>query len=216
MRRILITDFDGTLCRQDFYQLVITQLLPATVPNYWQQYLDNKITHFEVLQKYFAEIRCSEEDLEALLTKMELEPELPHWVKELRTAGWQIAVASAGCGWYIEKLLKHIEPPLVIHTNPGKFVEGQGLLMSRPYGLQFFSPITGIDKTAIVKAALALEEPKLVAYAGDGTTDIIPSLLVPEQLRFARSELARHLDSKGQRYQAFDRWGEVAERLLAL
>lgn len=215
MRRIFITDFDGTLCRQDFYQLVIQQILPATVPDYWQEYLDHQITHFEVLQKYFAEIRCSEAELETLLTKMELEPELPRWVQELRGAGWEIAVASAGCAWYIEKLLKHIEPPLVIHTNPGKFVAGQGLLMSRPYGLQFFSPITGIDKTAIVKAALAVEGPKMVAYAGDGTTDIIPSLLVPEQLRFARGDLARHLDGKGQRYQAFDRWGEVAKRLLA-
>jgi 2-hydroxy-3-keto-5-methylthiopentenyl-1-phosphate phosphatase len=70
MRRILITDFDGTLCRQDFYQLVIHQILPATVPNYWQEYLDHKISHFEVLQKYFAEIRCSEAELETLLTKM--------------------------------------------------------------------------------------------------------------------------------------------------
>lgn len=216
MRRILITDFDGTLCRQDFYQLVISQLLPATVPDYWQQYLDKKITHFEVLQKYFAEIRNSEAEVEALLTRMELEPELPSCVAELRKAGWEIAVASAGCGWYIEKLLKHITPPLVIHTNPGRFVEGQGLLMSRPYGLQFFSPITGIDKTAIVKAALAVEGPKMVAYAGDGTTDIIPSLLVPKQLRFARSDLARHLECKGQPYHSFERWREVAERLLAL
>jgi 2-hydroxy-3-keto-5-methylthiopentenyl-1-phosphate phosphatase len=214
MRKILITDFDGTLCRQDFYQLVVAELLPPTVPNYWQQYLDQKLTHFEVLQRYFAEIRCTEAEVEKLLSRMELEPELVRCLEELRGAGWEVAVASAGCGWYIEKLLRHVQPALVVHANPGKFVEGQGLLMSLPYGLQFYSPITGIDKTAIVKAALAVEGPKVVAYAGDGLTDIIPSLLVSPEHRFARGDLARHLEGKGQRYQAFDRWREVAGRLL--
>lgn len=215
MRKILITDFDGTLCRQDFYQLVIQHLLPPGVPNYWQQYLAGTITHFEVLQKYFAEIRQSEAEVDQILTRMELEPELPQCLSNLREAGWQVAVASAGCGWYIEKLLKHLDPPVVVHTNPGKFVEGQGLLMSLPYGLQFFSPITGIDKTAIVKAAIAQVGEQSVAYAGDGHTDVIPSLLVPAKQRFARGDLATVLDRKKQAYQPFTRWKEVAEGLLS-
>ena len=214
MRRIFITDFDGTLCRQDFYQLVVSELLPGSVPNYWQQYLNQELTHFEVLQRYFAEIRSPLHEVEKLLERMELEPQLQGYVSQLRESGWELAIASAGCKWYIDKLLQKITPPLVVHANPGEFIEGQGLRMSLPYGLQFFSPITGIDKAAMVKAALAVEGPKVVAYAGDGLTDIIPALLVSPEYRFARGDLARHLDSKQQRYHPFDRWGEIAEYLL--
>ena len=215
MSKILISDFDGTMCRQDFYQLVVAQLLPATVPNYWQDYLDQKLTHFEVLRSYFAEIRCSEEQVDHILNKMELEPELPSLLEKLRAAEWEVVIASAGCGWYIHRLLKHIEKLPAIHTNPGRFVEGQGLLMSLPYGQQFFSPFNGVDKTAIVKAAIAQVGQKNVAYAGDGLTDVVPALLVGEERRFARSELARVLTEKMQRYRGFERWRTVAEILLS-
>lgn len=214
MRSILITDFDGTLCRQDFYQLVVAHLLPASVPNYWQDYLDQKLTHFEVLRSYFAEIRCSEAEVDHILNRMELEPELPALLKRLDEADWDVVIASAGCAWYIHKLLGHLEKLPPIHANPGKFVEGQGLLMAMPHGAQFFSPINGVDKLAITKAAIAQVGKGRVAYAGDGFTDIVPSLLVSEQHRFARSDLAKALTEKKQKYHEFERWAEVAERLL--
>lgn len=214
MRSILITDFDGTLCRQDFYQLVVAHLLPPSVPNYWQDYLDQKLTHFEVLRSYFAEIRCSEAEVDHILSRMELEPELPALLERLREAEWEVVIASAGCAWYIHKLLSHLEKLPPIHANPGKFVEGQGLLMAMPHGAQFFSPINGVDKLAITKAAIAQVGKDRVAYAGDGFTDVVPSLLVPEQYRFARSDLAKALTEKWQQFHGFDRWVEVAERLL--
>lgn len=215
MHSILITDFDGTLCRQDFYQLAVAHLLPANVPNYWQDYLDQKLTHFEVLRSYFAEIRCSEAEVERVLERMELQPELPGLLAKLRAAGWEIAIASAGCAWYIARLLKHLEQCPAIHANPGRFVEGQGLLMSLPYGQPFFSPINGIDKAAIVKAAIAKVGQANVAYAGDGLTDVVPSLLVNEVFRFARSELARVLEQKNQKFQEFERWEQVVNGLIA-
>lgn len=215
MRSILITDFDGTLCRQDFYQLVVAHLLPPHVPNYWQDYLDQKLTHFEVLKNYFAEIRCSEAEVDQVLDRMELEPELPTLLSRLREADWEVVVASAGCAWYINKLLSHFEKPLAIHANPGRFVEGQGLLMSLPHGQAFFSPINGIDKVAVVKAAIAQAGQNNVAYAGDGLTDVIPALLVNENHRYARGELARVLTKRKRQFHSFEHWREVAESLLS-
>lgn len=214
MPSILITDFDGTVCRQDFYQLVVAHLLPGEVPDYWQDYLVQKLTHFEVLRSYFAEIRCSEAEVDHILNKMELEPELPALLGKLQAAEWEVVIASAGCAWYIHKLLAHLEKLPAIHANPGVYVEGQGLLMSMPHGAQFFSPINGVDKLAITKAAIEKVGKARVAYSGDGLTDVVPSLLVPEQHRFARSDLARVLTEKKQGFYGFERWAEVVERLL--
>ena len=131
-------------------------------------------------------------------------------------AEWEVVIASAGCAWYIHKLLAHLEKLPAIHANPGRYVEGQGLLMSMPHGAQFFSPFHGVDKLAITKAAIAQVGKARVAYAGDGLTDVVPSLLVPEQHRFARSDLARVLTEKRQRFHGFERWAEVARQLIGI
>src|SRR3954452_1083665 len=126
-RAIIVTDFDGTVARQDFYQLVLAKLLPRSVPNYWQDYLAGKITHFEVLRNYFGLIRHKEKDVLRLLNDMELDPEFPEALRRLREAGWEVVIASAGCGWYIDRLLAGLEEAPIVYANPGRFVEGQGL-----------------------------------------------------------------------------------------
>jgi 2-hydroxy-3-keto-5-methylthiopentenyl-1-phosphate phosphatase len=215
-RAIYVTDFDGTLARQDFYQLVIARLLPPTVPNYWQDYLDHKLTHFEVLRQYFALIKGSQAEMESVLNAMELDPALPGCLHKLRAAGWEVVVASAGCAWYIERLLAALTDPITVHANPGRWVPGEGLRMQLPHGSPFFSPSNGIDKAALVKAAMGQVGKYRVAYAGDGLTDVIPALLVHEKLRFARGDLARILTKKKQSYHQFEWWSETVERLLQI
>jgi 2-hydroxy-3-keto-5-methylthiopentenyl-1-phosphate phosphatase len=215
-RGVFVTDFDGTLARQDFYQLVLARLLPRNVPNYWKDYVAGKITHFEVLRNYFGLIRQKEADVRKVLDDMELDPEFPDTLQQLRVAGWEVVIASAGCGWYIEKLLSHVPDPPVIHANPGRFVEGQGLIMELPHGSSFFSAVNGIDKVAIVKAAQEQVGQDRVAYAGDGPTDVAPALLVPGHLRFAHSELAKVLREKKQPFHTFERWSEAARKLMTL
>ena len=47
--QVLVTDFDGTMTRRDFFQLVVERLLPPGTPDYWGEYLAGRITHFEAL-----------------------------------------------------------------------------------------------------------------------------------------------------------------------
>ncbi|MBV8130349.1 MAG: hypothetical protein JO114_22090, partial [Planctomycetaceae bacterium] len=35
---LLVTDFDGTMTRHDFYMLAARSLLPPDMPDYWAQY----------------------------------------------------------------------------------------------------------------------------------------------------------------------------------
>lgn len=82
--------------------------------------------------------------------------------------------------------------------------------MSRPEGSAWFSEETGVDKSAVVRAAL--KGGRKVAFAGDGPPDLAPALLVPPDLRFARAnaDLARLLLSQGEAFRPFDTWSEVA------
>jgi 2,3-diketo-5-methylthio-1-phosphopentane phosphatase len=212
VQQVLVTDFDGTMTARDFFKLAIQQLLPPDVPNFWREYRAGNITHFQALQRYFAEIRKSEAEVLAVVDQMELDPALPQAVADLRAAGWQVVVTSAGCQWYIRRLLAAAGVELEVHSNPGSFVEGRGLLMEMPLGSPFLSPTLGIDKARVVRCHV--EAGRTVSFAGDGFPDEEAARLVPGNLRFARGDLANVLEKHGQPFQPFSVWSEIAKRLI--
>lgn len=208
-RNVLVSDFDGTMTQHDFYKLALEQLIPPTVPDYWSQYRDGIKTHFEALQAYFAEIQGSEEDVLRIVGQMELDPQLESEVERLKNHGWKVVVTSAGCDWYIRRLLGSID--IEICANPGRFVSGQGLQMELPIGKAYFSPTLGVDKAGVVRRLL--EQGFTVAFAGDGFPDLDPARLVSDDLRFARRDLAGELMRENLPFHSFQTWSEIAERL---
>src|SRR5262245_52796473 len=123
----------------DFYRLALESLIPADIPDYWAAYRSGQITHFEALRRYFASIRKSEGEVLEVRWKMEVDPMLSAAVEKLRQARWRVIVASAGCEWYISRLLSHARVALECHANPGRFELGHGLLMELPTDSPYFS-----------------------------------------------------------------------------
>jgi HAD superfamily phosphoserine phosphatase-like hydrolase len=212
MRRVLVTDFDGTMTRYDFYRLALARLVPAETPDFWEDYLAGRMTHFQALQAIFARIRGSEDDLLDTARAMEPGTDLHIAVTRLEDAGWEIVIASAGCAWYIERLLAERNVAVTLHANPGTYVPEAGLLMSLPVDSPYFTPTTGIDKVAVVRDAV--ESGACVAFAGDGKPDMPAALLVPSERRFARGWLADQFTADGVPFHPFAQWSEVAEMLL--
>jgi 2,3-diketo-5-methylthio-1-phosphopentane phosphatase len=208
---VLVSDFDGTMTRHDFYQLAIGSLLPTGTPDYWAEYRAGALTHFEALRAYFAAIRAPEQELLAVVARMELDPGLGPAVESLWRAGWRVVVASAGCAWYIHRLLATAGVELDVFANPGRFENGQGLLMEMPAPSAYWSPTLGVDKAGLVRAHLAAGAS--VAFAGDGFPDADSARLVAADLRFARGDLANVLRDEGLAFHPFERWSEIARVL---
>jgi HAD superfamily phosphoserine phosphatase-like hydrolase len=213
MSGVLVSDFDGTMTAQDFFKLAVAELLPPGGPDYWRQYLDGRLTHFETLRAIFSSIRADEATVLAVVDRVGLDPDLPAALADLRRAGWEVVVASAGCAWYIRRILARAGVDVEVHANPGRFEAGKGLLMELPAGAAYFSPTHGVDKAGVVRAALARGGP--VAFAGDGFPDADAARVVPAELRFAKSDLAEALRRAGLPFRPFDRWAEVAHALLS-
>jgi 2,3-diketo-5-methylthio-1-phosphopentane phosphatase len=209
---ILVTDFDGTMTRHDFYRLAIELLVPKGTPNYWGEYRAGRITHFEALRYYYEAIPASEAEVLAVVDRMELDPRLPAAVRELSSAGWRVVVASAGCAWYIDRLLADAGVEIEVHSNPGRFETGKGLLMEMPEGSPFLSPTLGVDKAGVVRHHLS--EGRTVAFAGDGFADADAARLVPDDLRFARADLAKVLQEERLPFHPFEKWSDIARVLL--
>jgi 2-hydroxy-3-keto-5-methylthiopentenyl-1-phosphate phosphatase len=210
-REVLVSDFDGTMTRHDFYRLAIDRLLPADTPDYWVQYRAGEITHFEALRRYFAAIRATRDEVMSLVRDMRLDPALPEAVRRLREAGWTVVVTSAGCEWYIRELLTAAGVDVPVYANPGRFEEGRGLILERPARSPYLSENLGIDKAAVVRDFV--QRGVKVAFAGDGFPDAEAARLVPGSLRFARGDLADVLRHERLEFQPFDRWSEIAAKL---
>jgi 2-hydroxy-3-keto-5-methylthiopentenyl-1-phosphate phosphatase len=210
--KVLVSDFDGTMTHHDFYKLAIESLVPPNTPDYWSDYRIGKITHFEALRRYFATIQASEIEVLAVVERMELDIGLCAAVELLRRSGWDVVVTSAGCDWYIKRLLNEAGVKLEVHSNPGRFEVGKGLLMEMPTGSPYLSPTLGVDKARIVRRYL--DEGLLVAFAGDGFPDAESARLVPGDLRFARGDLADVLEREGLEFRRFGVWSDVARDLL--
>ena len=211
-RGILITDFDGTIARRDFYDLVRERWPVPPDDDPWDRYVEGKLTHFEAIAKIFEGIRGSEAEVKALADSIEVCPDFAPTVRALQEAGWEVAVASAGCRWYIDYILDGAGVRVGVHANPGTLDPGRGLIMRPPPEGAFFDPSTGTDKTAIVRDALA--RTPVVAFAGDGRPDLEPCLLVPAERRFARGWLASKLRAMGEGFVPLQNWSAVGDALL--
>jgi 2-hydroxy-3-keto-5-methylthiopentenyl-1-phosphate phosphatase len=208
---ILVTDFDSTVTRHDFYELVRRRWPVPPGDDPWEKYVAGTLTHFEALAEIFSRVRASEKELLGVADAMEVFPDFASTVRALQAGGWEVIVASAGCRWYIDYLLARQGVEVTVYSNPGTFNPARGLLMHLPEHGEFFSPETGVNKQAIVRDAL--RRAKTVAFAGDGRPDFEPSLLVPPDRRFARGWLAEALTSRGEKFHPLKNWTTLREAL---
>lgn len=213
MKSVFVTDFDGTLTRREFYQLVADRMPPAEHADFWAAFRAGRMSHAEAMARYCALAGTDEADVRRLASALEPDPRFGELVAKLNAAGWEVVVASAGCEWYIRVALEAFGVDVAVHSNRGRWVPGRGLVLEVPTGSPFFDPDVGVSKAAVVRDAL--ERAGRVAFAGDGATDVPAALLVEAGLRFAKGDCAAELDRRGEGYRRFDRWGEVAEALLA-
>ncbi|EFL50178.1 2,3-diketo-5-methylthio-1-phosphopentane phosphatase [Solidesulfovibrio fructosivorans JJ]] len=210
---VLVSDFDGTMTADDFYRLVATRLLPPEALAPWDEYRAGRMTHFQALKTIFSRIRAPEEDVLAVVADMGLDPGLAASLDKLRRGGFEVVVASAGCDWYIRRLLAGAGVTLEVHANPGTYRPGGPLVMDAPPASPLTCPETGVDKAAVVRDAAS--RASVVAFAGDGFADLPAALLVPRERRFARADLAQALAARGETFRTFSVWSDIADMLLA-
>ena len=213
MRKIFVSDYDGTITSKDIYSLLAERHVPAGTPDYFAQYVQGRITHFDAVAAYFAFMPTEEQQVEELLAASDADPDLGESAALLERAGWELLVVSAGCSWYVERVLRRAGVAATVYSNPGRLEKGRGLVLEKlDTSSPYYSASVGIDKSAVVRHALHSAE--TVAFAGDGPTDLQPALLVRPDLRFARGLLADALRQHGEAFRGFSRWSEIVRELM--
>lgn len=211
---ILVTDFDGTFSRRDFFDLILDRCDPPAGREAWRRYLAGELTHCQGIGGVFASLRTDLAGADALVAALDPAPGTADAVRRLQAAGWEIVIASAGCRWYIERLLGKLGVAVTVHAAAGDFAPATGLVLAPDARAPFFHPRTCIDKPAVVRDALARDG--VVAMAGDSDTDRAAALLVPPERRFATGHLARSFAAEGVPHVAFTAWPQIVDGLLSV
>ena len=210
---ILVTDFDGTFTRRDFFDLILERHDPAAGHEAWRRFLAGDLNHVEGIGGVFASLRTNEAGAEALVDALDPAPGTAEAVRRLQDAGWEIVIASAGCAWYIERLVARLGlDGITIHACAGRFSPATGLVMQPDPAMPFYEPETAVDKPAVVRDALMRADD--VAYAGDSNTDEAAAMLLPPERRFITGWLGRRFAAENIPHTPVSAWPEIADHLL--
>jgi 2-hydroxy-3-keto-5-methylthiopentenyl-1-phosphate phosphatase len=214
-RHVFISDFDGTITARDFYLVALDELTGPAAEQAWREYQAGRRTLFEALCGIFAAINVGEARVLERLPAVGFEAGVADAIRRLHAADWDVIIVSAGCRWYLDRLLSANGvdgAAMTIYANPGTFTPNGGLQMTMPEEARYRDPETGTSKAGVVRDAL--ERYDRVAYAGDSMPDLPAIQMVDSARRFARSVLADALEDRGVPFRRFTRWRLIADVLL--
>ena len=171
---VLISDFDGTISKKDFFYMVIDTLLKdkkdALAP--WHDYLSGKIKHIDALTGIFSQIHLTQSELDEFISTIEVDSYFYDTAKYCMNNKIPFYICSAGTNYYIKKrIFDSIQKyNIILISNDATYSQQDGMkLVAPPESSPYYNANTGISKQAIVQKLK--NEGFFTIYAGDGKPD---------------------------------------------
>ena len=172
-KTVLISDFDGTISKEDFFNMVIEKLLKKEDIKPWDDYVAGQITHFEALSRIFSKVRIPQNELDAFIDSIQIDEKFQEMLKLCGKLAIPVYICSAGMDYYILKrvsgLIKKYKITLI--ANHARYFPETGFhLVPLPENSPYYCKEVGVDKEALVKTFK--EQGYFTIFAGDGRPDI--------------------------------------------
>lgn len=206
----LISDFDGTISKKDFFYMVIDTLLKdkkdALVP--WTQYLNGKIKHIDALTGIFSQIHLTQQELDNFISTIEIDPYFYDTAKYCNDNKIPFYICSAGTNYYIKKRIPDTlsKYNIFLISNDATYSRQDGMkLIAPPENSPYYNANTGISKQAIVLKLK--EEGFFTIYAGDGKPDLKASRIA--DIVFAKDMLLELCKKENIKTQSFENFKDI-------
>ena len=211
----LISDFDGTITADDFFWYTINEYLEESDLKPWHDYIDRKITHFQALSRIFGKIRALEEDFNDFIDRFPVEPKFIDTIELCNKKNIEFYIVSAGCDYYITRILKRIAPKAKYHliTNKSQYHPDFGLkFIMHDSDYHYYDSNVGVSKPKVVKDLK--ERGYYCIFAGDGRPDLPAAKLA--DIVFARKTLLDLCKEEGIKTEKFATYEDVYNFVLNL
>jgi 2,3-diketo-5-methylthio-1-phosphopentane phosphatase len=203
------SDFDGTLSNKDFYQIIIDKYITEEGTELFKKWRAKEIKDVDFLGYVFKSINRSEDEILEDILSIPLDSYAKEFIENIKAAGGDFIVLSAGTRYYIERLFeKEGIKDVTIYSNNGVYKD-KGIHFDIDTSHWSYSEIYGIDKAKVVEQLKTNYE--TVYYAGDSEPDIKPSLLA--DIVFAKNQLKDLLKAESCPFIPFDNFKQIEEYL---
>ena len=214
-KTVLVTDFDGTIIKKDFFYHIIDKYMSEEDIQPWNDYLAKKITHFDALNAIFQKLHLSLDELHKTILEIPVEDCFTELVDFCNDNSVDIYVVSAGADYYINYILETmgIKDSVKLIANESTYATEQGLNMTKLSGDSlFYSDNYGIDKEAVIKYLKTKYD--LTIFAGDGNPDFKAARLA--DVVFARGTLKELCERNNVEFIELDSYCRIYDFIKTL
>ncbi|QOY35578.1 MtnX-like HAD-IB family phosphatase [Anaerobacillus isosaccharinicus] len=204
-----VSDFDGTISKEDFYWLVINKYFPEG-QGLFDKWKRAELLDIDFLSQVFASIHQDEEQIIADILSISIDEHVPSFIKKVQENNGDFYVLSAGTDYYIHHILKQYGIENVkVFSNEGYFRE-KNVFMNIDETHRHYSKRYGIDKTKVI---LELKEQyEHIYFSGDSEPDSHPAAYA--DITFAKDALQDILREKNIPFVAVDTFKEIETYLI--
>lgn len=201
-----VADFDRTMTEEDFFKSVLDRHLTEEKRKEVLAMKENGIIGVSFLNAIFAELNMNEDELhDEILTTINLEEGAKNVIAEVEKSGGDFYILSAGCAYYIEKILAHHNiTGINVISNPGRYANRGIEIVPNPE-FSYYHKDYGIDKGIVINQLH--EQYKIVMFAGDSLPDL-PAAKKAD-IVFARAALPKILEKEGIKHEQFNAFGDI-------
>lgn len=207
-RIAIVSDFDGTITAEDFFDAVASRYLDAQALEPWQRYIKGELSHFDALSQIFSKIRVPASEFDRFIKAIPYDAAFAPTAAFCKEQDIPFYICSAGCDYYINLIIGDIitKNEIGLITNHGVYNPKYGLTMIAPLrSSPYYNAQVGISKAAIIKKLKALGYE--VVFAGDGPPDIAPAQL--SDVVFAKKYLLEKCQEINLETKKFDDYNDI-------
>ncbi|MDD3923197.1 MAG: MtnX-like HAD-IB family phosphatase [Endomicrobiaceae bacterium] len=207
---VLISDFDGTITKKDFFYMAIDKFLSKNALQPWDDYLNKRITHIEALTGIFSQIHISQDEMDKFISTIDVDKYFYDTLNICKNYEIPIYLCSAGTKYYIEKRIGETlkEYNIFLLSNDGTYSQKDGLRLIAPEKTNpFYHQDTGISKELLVKSLKS--QGYFTIYAGDGIPDFSSAQIA--DVVFAKDVLLEMCKKKGIKTEKFDSFKDISD-----
>ena len=209
----IFCDFDGTITRCDTTDYVLSRLAKPEWEDVEAEWTAGRITAAVCMRRQVGMIQASNDELNAVLDSVELDPGFLAFVDWCEAENIPITVVSDGVRQFIDRILaryglQHL--PVVANRLAGGPKRRR---LEQPWMREGCAAGSGVCKCAVAAQQTPTGRDTMV-FIGDGRSDFCVSGRA--DILFAKSELADYAASRGKIFVPFDTFDDVTVALADL
>ncbi|MCY7752050.1 MtnX-like HAD-IB family phosphatase [Bacillus haynesii] len=203
-----VSDFDGTISKQDFYWMVIDKYFPEG-RELFKKWKSGELKDIEFLGTVFASINQSEQKIIDDIHSIPIDEYVPDFIQHVQKNGGDFYILSAGTDYYIHYILKKYGiTDVEVYSNKGFFKE-DNVHMDIDENHWHYSERYGIDKSKVIQKLK--EKYETIYFAGDSEPDSHPAKFA--DVTFAKDALQDLLRQQEVPFVAVETFEDIEQYL---